>query len=97
MTTVIKNIIKNSGLLVCPSCYGEGQSENFCGHYITISCNMCSGHGVIRSMEKQKNTKKCIICNGRNGGCGGCNFHLEGLIEWESYETLADDDFYVSL
>jgi hypothetical protein len=86
MTNTIESIIKNSGLQVCPSCDGDGCVEYFCGHDTTSSCYMCAGNGVIRSTRKQKHSKKCRICNGRKGGCGGCDGHREGLIEWESYE-----------
>lgn len=86
MTDAIKEIILNSGFLVCPSCNGEGEVGYFCGHEISVTCKWCDGHGVIKSTKKQKRSKKCDICNGRRGGCGGCNNHPKGLIEWETYE-----------
>lgn len=88
MTPAIKKVIKQSGLLICPSCDGDGEIGYFCGHETTRRCYMCEGNGVIRSLEKQKHNKKCDICKGRNGGCGGCNSHPKGLIEWESYQLV---------
>lgn len=88
MTREIKELIKSQGLLICPSCNGEGEFSSFCGHETTESCYDCGGKGIIRSLKKQKHQKDCIICQARIGGCGGCNFHPKGLIEWESYETI---------
>jgi hypothetical protein len=88
MTDTIKSIIKAGGLLICPACDGEGEVGYFCGHETTTLCYLCAGHGVIRSTKKQKHSKKCNICHGRKGGCGGCNSHPKGLIEWESYELF---------
>ena len=86
MTQEIKKFIESQGLLICPSCSGEGEYDSFCGHYVSESCSSCMGKGIIRSLNKQKQQKKCVICNGRKGGCGGCNFHANGLIEWETFE-----------
>lgn len=88
MTSAVKNLITLNGLLVCPSCSGEGEIGYFCGHDSTANCYLCDGNGIIRSLNKQKQSKKCIICDGREGGCGGCNSNPKGLIEWESYELL---------
>jgi len=93
MTSVIKDFIKSQNLLVCPVCDGEGEISYFCGHETTTNCYHCAGNGMIRSLKKQKQSKKCIICKGRDGGCGGCDFNLKGLIEWESYE-LADSTLF---
>lgn len=90
MTNTIKGIIENSGVLVCPSCNGFGEIDYFCGHESSRQCTMCAGHGVIHSTKKQRHSKKCSICNGKEGGCGGCNDHPHGLIEWESYELFKD-------
>lgn len=88
MTETIKSIIKARGLLICPACDGEGELNYFCGHNINTLCYMCAGHGVIRSTKKQKYSKKCEICKGRKGGCGGCNNNPKGVIKWESYELF---------
>lgn len=88
MTDAIKNLIKSNGLLICPACNGKGEIGDFCGHGITTNCYHCAGHGMIRSLNKQKQSKKCVICKGRDGGCGGCNFNPRGLIEWKSYELI---------
>lgn len=88
MTAAIKKLILSKGLLICPSCNGEGEVGYFCGHETTIDCWDCDGNGIIRSKKKQKHSKKCPICDGRKGGCGGCNFHPKGLIEWKSYELI---------
>jgi hypothetical protein len=88
MTSAIKNLIASSGLLVCPSCNGEGEIGYFCGHESSTNCYLCDGNGIIRSLKKQKQSKKCDICEGEDGGCGGCNSNPKGLIEWESYELL---------
>ena len=88
MTPAIKKLISSQGMMICPSCGGEGEYESFCGHYTTESCRWCGGQGVIRSSNKQKQSKNCVICNGRKGGCGGCNNHPKGLVEWETYELL---------
>ncbi len=89
MTKTIKIIIEESGFLVCPACDGYGEVGYFCGHEKTTDCYMCNGHGVVRSLKKQRHAKKCNICNGSKGGCGGCNSHPKGLIEWESYELYS--------
>lgn len=86
MTTAIKDLCKSQGFLICPSCDGEGEVGYFCGHESSSICYKCAGHGIIKSLKKVKRSKDCIICNGRTGGCGGCNFNPKGLIEWESYE-----------
>jgi len=88
MRDSIKKIIESTGLMVCPACEGEGELNYFCGHESTSDCYHCSGRGVIRSLNKEKHSKVCIICNGRSGGCGGCNFDSEGFIRWESFELL---------
>lgn len=75
-------------MLICPSCEGEGEIGYFCGHETTSHCYDCQGRGIIRSLKKQKHKKDCMICNGRKGGCGGCNFNANGWQEWESYEVL---------
>jgi len=89
MTKIIKSIIINSGFLICPSCDGEGEVGYFCGHDTSTYCRMCNGDGVVKSINMQRHSKKCSICDGRNGGCGGCNSHPKGLIEWESYELYS--------
>jgi DnaJ-class molecular chaperone len=86
MTSETKKFIQSQGLLVCPTCDGEGEYDSFCGHYTSETCSDCQGKGIIRSLTKQIHSKVCIICHGREGGCGGCNFHPSGLIEWESFE-----------
>jgi len=88
MTSTIKKLIDSQGLLMCPMCDGEGEVGYFCGHETTTYCYHCGGKGIIRSLNKQKQSKVCIICHGRNGGCGGCNSDPEGLIKWESYELV---------
>ena len=88
MTKSIKSFVESFNFLICPSCLGDGEYESFCGHYTTKTCIDCGGHGIIRSLNKQKQNKKCCICKGRDGGCGGCNFNSKGLIEWESYEIF---------
>lgn len=93
MTNAIKKIIESGGLLVCPSCDGEGEIGYFCGHESTTTCYKCEGDGVVFSTKRQKRSKKCQICSGRKGGCGGCNFHIKGLIEWESYELFDLEKF----
>jgi hypothetical protein len=77
MTTTIKNLIKSSGFLICPACEGEGEIGYFCGHESTTGCYMCAGHGVIKSLKKQKQKKTCTIYNGRGGigCCGKKEFH----------------------
>jgi hypothetical protein len=88
MTKELKKFVEAHGALGCPSCEGEGKIGYFCGHEITKDCSMCAGKGIIVSLKTQKQSKKCCICNGRDGGCGGCNSHPKGLIEWESYELI---------
>lgn len=85
MTNAIKQLIKSSGALVCPSCDGEGEVGYFCGHETTTTCYRCAGKGVIKSLNKQKHRKTCSICQGR-GGKGCCE--NRGFQEWESYELL---------
>jgi len=85
MTDAVRSIIKASGLLICPSCDGEGETGYFCGHETTTTCYMCAGNGVIRSTQKQRHRKTCSICGGR-GGPGCCN--NKGFHEWESYELF---------
>jgi len=85
MTVEIKNLIASQGFLICPSCDGNGEISYFCGHESTTNCRWCGGNGIVKSIQKQKHNKPCGICNGKEGGCGGC--HSErGVIEWESYE-----------
>ena len=86
MTKAIKELINSQGLMICPSCEGEGEIGYFCGHESTTSCYWCGGKGIIKSLNKQKHRKNCIICDGREGGCGGCN--NKGYQEWESYELV---------
>lgn len=83
MTTIIEKLIKSQGLLICPSCDGEGEYETFCGHYTTESCIWCAGRGIVKSLNKQKHRKPCVICQGKGclGGCNHCGYH-----EWETYE-----------
>jgi hypothetical protein len=90
MTKEIKNFIKSQGLLICPTCEGDGDYEIFCGHYTSTTCSNCQGKGIIKSLNREKHQKKCSICNGREGGCGGCDRHPKGLIEWESFEIYKD-------
>ena len=83
MTSEFKKIIEAQGLLICPTCDGEGEYDTFCGHYSSETCSSCQGSGIIRSLNKQKHRKECVICNGR--GClGGCD--NKGYHEWESFE-----------
>ena len=85
MTDTIKSFIQSNGLLICPSCDGEGEIGYFCGHESYSTCYHCAGHGIIRSLNKVKQRKDCIICQGK--GClGGCN--NRGYQEWESYELV---------
>jgi DnaJ-class molecular chaperone len=88
MTSAIKNLIKTNNLLICPSCKGQGEVEYFCGHYTTTSCSMCTGNGIIKSLNIQKNKKVCDICLGR-GGLVCCK--NKGFYEWESYELIEKD------
>jgi len=88
MTNAIKKLILSKGFLICPSCNGEGEIGYFCGHESTTNCYYCAGNGIIRSLKKEKQSKKCGICEGSDGGCGGCNSNPKGLIEWESYELI---------
>lgn len=83
MTKEIKNFIESQGLLICPTCEGEGEYETFCGHYTSETCSNCQGKGIIRSLNKQTHKKECRICNGR-GGLGCCDH--KGFHEWESFE-----------
>lgn len=86
MTNAIKKLINANGLLICPSCNGDGENDSFCGHYTTEDCYMCKGNGIIKSLNKQKHKKPCAICDGREGGCGGCG--NKGFYEWESFELI---------
>jgi DnaJ-class molecular chaperone len=86
MTQEIRDFLKQHGALVCPTCDGEGEYNTFSGHYHSNNCSSCSGKGLVKSLNSQKHQKQCDICKGREGGCGGCNKHPKGLIEWESYE-----------
>jgi len=85
VTPTIKKIIKSNGLLICPSCDGEGEIGHFCGHETTEDCYMCDGQGVVRSLKKQKHRRICLICGGR-GGLGCCDH--KGFHEWESYKLF---------
>lgn len=87
MTKAIKDLIASQGLIICPNCQGEGELLSFCGHETTTDCYHCGGNGIIRSLKLIEHHKKCIICNGRIGGCGGCN-DPDGLIKWQSYELI---------
>jgi len=85
MTSEIKKTLLSQGYLICPACDGEGEYETFCGHYVSETCYHCAGKGIIKSLNKQKHRKPCIICDGR--GClGGCDHR--GYHEWESYELV---------
>lgn len=92
MTRTIRKILEGLGFIVCPSCRGEGEVEYFCGHSTTTQCYNCGGNGVVKSLNKQKQSKSCVICKGREGGCGGCNSHPKGLIEWETFELVEASD-----
>jgi hypothetical protein len=85
MTSEIETFIKSQGFLVCPSCDGEGEIGYFCGHESTTNCYDCGGKGIIKSIEKVKHRKVCLICDGR-GGLGCCG--NKGYYEWESYELI---------
>lgn len=85
MTSAIKEFIKSQNLLVCPACEGEGEIGYFCGHETTTNCYHCGGNGIIRSLKKVKQRKKCSICQGR-GGRGCCEG--KGYHEWDSYELV---------
>lgn len=85
MTAAIREIIQSAGFLLCPGCDGNGEVGYFCGHSTTETCYKCAGHGVVRSLEKQKHRKPCRICSGR-GGLGCCDH--KGYHEWESYELF---------
>jgi DnaJ-class molecular chaperone len=85
MNNAIRRIAEASGLLVCPSCNGEGEVDYFCGHESTETCHDCGGQGVIISLNKQKHKETCVICKG-GGGPGCCN--NRGFQEWESYELI---------
>lgn len=94
MTNAIKKIIESIGLMICPSCDGEGEVGYFCGHESIRGCRMCASKGVIKSTKKQKHSKKCDLCDGRKGGCGYCDDHPDGLIEWETYELIENHQNY---
>lgn len=85
MTSAIKSLIEAGGVLICPACDGDGEVGYFCGHDTFTDCHHCDGHGVIRSLNKQKHRKPCVICEGRKclGGCDNRGYH-----EWESYELF---------
>jgi hypothetical protein len=85
MTPTIKSIVEKAGFLFCPSCEGSGEVTYFCGHDVTSDCAWCAGHGIIKSLNKQKHRKTCSICSGR-GGLGCCD--KRGFQEWESYELV---------
>lgn len=85
MTPTIKSIIESAGFLFCPSCKGSGEVDYFCGHNVTTDCIWCAGHGIIKSLNKQKHRKTCSICSGR-GGLGCCD--KRGFHGWESYELV---------
>ena len=85
MTSAIQQIVKASGFLFCPNCNGSGEVTYFCGHNVDEDCVWCAGHGIIKSLKKQKHQKKCFICSGR-GGIGCCD--KKGFHEWESYELF---------
>lgn len=87
MTSEIKDFIKSHGMLICPSCDGEGEVGYFCGHETTSMCYDCGGKGIIRSLNKQKHRKECVICKGQ-GGLGCCK--NKGYHEWESYELYGE-------
>ena len=88
MTETIKKLILSQGLLICPICKGDGEVGYFCGHETTVDCYHCDSRGIIRSLNKQKHTKQCIICKG-GGGLGCCD--NKGFQEWESYELYTPD------
>ena len=85
MTDSIRKLIESNGLLMCPSCDGEGEVGYFCGHETTENCYMCGGQGIIRSLKKKRHRKTCSICRGE-GGPGCCD--NKGFQEWESYELI---------
>lgn len=87
---MIEKIVRASGFLFCPDCNGTGENDYFCGHTVTTDCMMCGGHGVIKSLKKQKHRKQCSICSGR-GGLGCCD--KKGYYEWESYELIDSKQF----
>jgi len=92
MTSAIKKLILSKGFLICPSCDGEGKIDDSCGYNSTRTCSHCAANGIIRSLKSVKQSRKCGICEGRDGGCGGCNFDPKGLIEWESYELICKEN-----
>jgi hypothetical protein len=85
MTPTIKSIVESAGFLFCPSCKGSGTVTIFCGHDVDIDCAWCSGHGLVKSLNKQKHRTPCTICDGR-GGLGCCN--KKGYHDWESFELI---------
>jgi hypothetical protein len=85
MTNAIKQVIANSGLLICPTCNGEGEIGYFCGHETTSTCYDCQGNGIVKSLNKQKQRYSCRICNGR-GGPGCCD--NKGFREFETWELI---------
>ena len=88
MTSAIKQFIESKGVLICPNCDGEGEIGDWCGHESTRTCSHCAANGIIQSLKSVKQSKKCGICKGRDGGCGGCDFNPKGLIEWYSFELI---------
>jgi hypothetical protein len=91
MTSAINKLILSKGFLICLSCDGEGKIGDSCGYDSTRTCPHCAGNGIVLSLKTQNQNKKCGICKGRDGGCGGCNFNAKGLIEWESYELICKE------
>ena len=91
MTATQEKIIKDQGFLPCPNCEGSGEITSFCGHEVVEGCCMCAGHGVVRSLQREKHKKPCGICEGQ-GGPGCCE--NKGFHEWESFElvTSVDDE-----
>jgi DnaJ-class molecular chaperone len=88
MTKEIRDFLKRYGALECPACDGNGEYDVFSGHHHSETCSECAGKGLVKSLNRQQNQKKCVICNGRARGCGGCDHHPKGMIEWGSYEIF---------
>ena len=84
MTNAIKKLIEFCGALICPSCNGEGEVQEFCGHYVDFDCERCDGNGIIKSTKLVTYSKTCVYCSGK--GCRQC--YDSGYVESEKYELF---------
>lgn len=84
MTKTIKQLIESCGALICPSCNGEGEAREFCGHYVDFACETCDENGIIKSTKLVTYLKTCLYCGGR--GCRKCDD--SGYMESEKYELF---------